>query len=106
MSKILNKFGAGIPELKDKIRKYGCKLTDNPQFVLIGKYTSEEIGPVMGILAATNNEFHAHLLKREFSKKGDCSIEHTEFHPGKQTFSIAIYKQKMQERMAASGAEE
>jgi hypothetical protein len=93
------KFGSAIPEVRSFITKYGCRLRDNPPYVLLGQYNSKAIGPVMGILAAADNEFHAYLLRREFRKNGHCNIERTEYHSGKPTFSIETYKRKMREKM-------
>jgi len=93
------KFGSAIPEVRNFITKYGCRLKDNPPYVLLGQYNSKAIGPVMGILAAADNEFHAYLLRREFRKNGHCTIERTEYHPGEPTFSIETYKRKMREKM-------
>ena len=99
MKKPASNFGTAIPELRSFIAKYGCRLSDNPAFVILGQYNSKEIGPVMGVLAAANNEFHAHILRREVRKHGRCDIEHTEYYPGKATFSIETYKTKMREKM-------
>jgi len=92
-------FGQPIPELKNLLSKYGVALSASPAYVLVGQYNSKEIGTVMGILAAANNEFHAHLLRREIRKSGLCDIEQSEYHPsGNTTFSIEIYKRKMREK--------
>lgn len=99
MSRTKKNFGNAIPELREVIMRYGCRLSENPPFVLVGQYNSKEIGPIMGILAAANNEFHAFLLRREFRKNGNCDIEKTEYHSGKATFSIEMYKRKFLERM-------
>lgn len=94
------KFGSAIPELREFVEKYGANLKDNPPYVLLGKYQSKGIGLVMGVLAATTNEFHAHILRREIRKNGHCEIKTTEFFPGKSTFSIALYREKYKEKMA------
>lgn len=101
MSRTPKNFGSAIPELRETIMRYGCRLSEKPQFVIVGQYNSREIGPIMGILAAANNEFHAHILRREFRKNGNCDIEITEYYPdpSKQTFSIEIYKEKFRENM-------
>lgn len=99
MKKNSTKFGTAIPEVRKFILQYGCRLSDNPPYVLLGQYNSKAIGPVMGILAAADNEFHAHILRREFRKNGHCDIERTEYHSGDATFSIETYKRKMREKM-------
>lgn len=94
------KFGDRIPETREAVQKYGCRLRDNPPFVLVGQYNSAELGhPMMGILAAAENEFHAHLLRREFRKAGFCDIKKTEHHPDGD-FSIEAYKEEVRQRMA------
>lgn len=100
MIKVPKSFGAAIPEVKEFITKYGCTLSDKPPFVLVGQYNSKEIGLVMGILAAANNEFYAHILRKELRKNGTCDIEYSEFHPDKTTFSIEKHKAKLREKMA------
>ena len=93
------KFGHTIPEMKETIARYGCRLRDKPLFVLVGQYDSLVSGPIVGILAAASNEFHAHLLRKEFRKRGTCDIERSEFHPDGATFSIEIYRQKVREKI-------
>jgi len=101
MRKTSKNFGSAIPEIRPFIERYGCRLSDNPPFVLLGQYNSKEIGLVMGVLAAANNEFHAHILRRELRKAGTVDIERTEYHPDSATFSISQYKEKYRQRMAA-----
>ena len=86
-----------IPELVELIDKFGITLGEQPHFVIVGKYKSKAIGSVMGIIAAANNEFHAHLLKREISKNGVVTIERSEYHPDGCTFSIQAYYKKIRE---------
>lgn len=95
MKKNSSNFGYFIPELQEVIVRYGCRLSDKPGYVLLGQFNSAKLGPTMGILAAANNEFHAHILRREIRKGGYCDIEKTEYHPGRSTFSIAGYMKKM-----------
>lgn len=94
------KFGQRIPELTECILKYGCAISDNPPYVIVGQYKSEQVGLVAGIIAAAKNEFHAHILRREARKNGMCEIEETEFHPsGNGTFSVSEHKQRIRERL-------
>ena len=92
-------FGSTIPELTGVIDKYGCKFSDKPGYVLVGQFNSKTRGPLMGILCVADNEFHAHLLRREINKCGDCDVERTEYHSA-PTFSIREYKQKVAEAKA------
>lgn len=98
MEKQNRKFHKAAPEMKSWVEKYGCSLGESPQFILFGQYNSKQIGPVMGILAASNNEFHAHLLRREFEKNGHVEVKRTEFHPD-PNFSIQDYREKVRARM-------
>lgn len=101
MTKNNNNFGYFIPELRDTIVRYGTRLSEKPAFVLLGQYNSKEVGPTMGILAATTNEFHAHLLAKEIRKNGYCDVQRTEYFPeeSKRQFSIKKYMIQMRERM-------
>lgn len=100
MTNIPKKFGTAIPEVRDFIIKFACRLSDKPQFVLIGQYNSKEIGPIMGLLAAADNQFSAYLLRREFRKNGICDIARTEHHPdGNGTFSVEKYKTQMRAKI-------
>lgn len=98
------KFHKAAPEIKPWVEKYGCQLSENPPFILLGHYTSKALGPVMGILAATNNEFHAHILRRELNKNGTVEIMRSEFHPD-PNFSIEEYRAKIRARIAQKEAE-
>jgi len=91
-----------IPELEGLIAKFGCRMRDNPLYVIIGRYHSEALGPRMGILAGASNEFHAHLLHREISKGGHCQIRGTEHHPdpSRRTFSLEKFKSSLQRHNA------
>lgn len=101
MAKRERKFFKVAPEMKEWIERYGIVLADDPPYVLIGQYNSKKIGPVQGILAATDNEFHAHILKREFCKAGRVEIKTTEFHPdGDSDFSMKDYRARIRQRMA------
>lgn len=93
------KFHKAAPEIKSLVAKYGCPFKAEPEFVLFGRYNSKAIGPVMGILAAAKNEFHAHILRRELNKNGNAEVMRTEFHTD-PNFSIQEYKAKrIQARM-------
>jgi hypothetical protein len=94
-----------IPELNEVIQKYGSALGDKPKYVLVGNFFSKSIGPVMGIIAASHNEMHAHILKREINKNGEVTVEKSEYHPDGQTFSISDYYKKIQDMRAASSTE-
>ena len=94
------KFGSTILELKDVIQKYGCGLGISPPYIVHGQYNSPTSGPVMGILAAASNQFHAYLIWREVMKNGRATVYRTEFHPN-QNFSIETYKAKVRENMEA-----
>lgn len=92
-----------IPELDSVIRRYGVRLNENPAYVVAGVYRSPSLGPVMGVLAAANNEFHAYLIRREINERGRASVERTEYCPsGVPTFSLAAYRKKMCERNRVS----
>lgn len=99
MENIPKKFGSAIPEVRDLIMKFACRLSDKPKFVLLGQYNSQELGPIMGLLAAADNQFNAYLLRREFRKNGICDIEHTEYHPDGGSFSIEKYKSQMRAKI-------
>jgi len=100
MKKRSTKWGSTIPELKDVIQKYGCGLGISPPYIVHGQYNSPTAGPIMGILAAAENQFHAYIIWREVMKNGKATVYRTEFHPN-QNFSIAIYKEKVREKMDA-----
>jgi len=91
-------FGDTIPELKETITKFGCKLNDSPPYVIVGQYKSQSRGTVMGILAASQNQFHAHIIRREVNKNGKAEVYQTEYHSS-PTFSIETYKQGIREKM-------
>jgi hypothetical protein len=92
-----SKIGTTIQELKGTVLRYGCSLTDNPPYVLVGQYNSKA-GPWIGILAAAPNEFYAYIIRREMQKSGKVKIERTEFHQD-TTFSIELYKEKIRLKM-------
>jgi hypothetical protein len=98
MEKQDRKFHKVAPEMRLWVDKYGCSLRDKPQFIILGQYNSKKLGPVMGILAASSNEFHAHILRREFQKNGNVEVMRTEFHPN-PNFSIEDYRAKVRARM-------
>lgn len=98
------KFHKVAPEIKPWVEKYGCSLNDEPQFILLGHYTSTVLGPVMGILAAAQNEFHAHILRREFNRNGKVEVMRSEFHSD-PNFSIVEYRAKIRARMEKKEAE-
>ena len=100
MTKRPSKFGSTIPELRDVISKYGCGLGVSPPYIVHGQYNSPTKGPIVGILAAANNQFHAYLIWREVIKNGKAKVYRTEFHP-KTTFNIERYKQTVREKMEA-----
>jgi hypothetical protein len=101
MNKNNDNFGHTIPELRETIVRYGTKLSKKPPYILLGQYNSKEVGPTMGILAAADNEFHAHFLCKEIRKNGYCDIQRTEYFPdeSKRQFSIKKYMIQMRERM-------
>jgi hypothetical protein len=85
-----------IPELKDLFKRLNCKkIEDKPYYIVIGTYKSKEIGPVAGIIAGTDVEFHARIINKEINKYGKCTIERTEYHPDGPTLSISIYQEQM-----------
>jgi hypothetical protein len=91
-----SKTGTKIPELSPLIKKYGCGLGSRPKYVIVGEFYSEEGNFVArGILAASTNEFHAHILRREISKNGQADVYQTEFHPEGMTFSISAYRKAL-----------
>ena len=96
MTKRTVKFGSTIPELRATINRFGCGLADSPAYIVLGQYSSETAGPIGGILAAADNEFYAYAICREVNKNGQATVERTEYHP-RPTFSITIYKKKLQE---------
>lgn len=98
MEKKDKRFHKAAPEMRPWVDKYGCTLKDNPPFILLGQYNSKKLGPVMGILAASSNEFHAHILRREFAKNGHVEIMRTEHHAD-PNFSIADYRAMVRARM-------
>jgi len=101
MAKPIQKFGSTIPELKEVITKYGCGLgRGGPPYVVVGQYFSKASGPIGGILAAAQNEFHAHVIMREVNKNGSAVVHRTEHHPN-PTFSIAEFKTRIREKMEA-----
>lgn len=108
MTKPGHNFGYFIPELRETIVQYGCKLSEKPPYVLLGQYNSKAKGPTLGILCAANNEFHAHLLRREICKSGYCEIQKTEYfpEPKESTFSIQDYMKQMRTRMEKVSAKE
>jgi len=108
MIKPSHNFGYFIPELRETIVQYGCKLSERPPYVLLGQYNSKSKGPTMGILAAANNEFHAYLLRKEIRKSGYCDIQRTEYFPNPKmsTFSIQEYMKQMRSRMEEVSAKE
>jgi hypothetical protein len=94
-------YSKRVPELESVILNFGCNISENPPYVLVGHYKSQEVGLVKGIIAGATNEFHAHILRREIRKNGCCDIEVTEYHPSEEpTFSIEIFLQRMREKMA------
>lgn len=94
-------FGSSIPELKEAITKYGCGLgRGGPQYVVVGQYFSKASGPIGGILAAAQNEIHAHLILREVNKNGSAVVHRTEHHSN-PTFSIAEFKKQLKAKMEA-----
>jgi hypothetical protein len=54
----------------------------------------------MGILAAAENEFYAHLMKREFCKAGFCDVKKTEYHPDGD-FCLEDYKEELRKKIEA-----
>lgn len=89
------------PELKELASKYGCKLDNKPQYVLVGNYYSPSLGDtVYGVIAAANNELHAHILKREIHKRGKVEIHRTEYHPSGAKFKLSTYLKKIKEIIA------
>ncbi len=92
------KFSKAVPEMKIWVEKYGCSL-DKPPFIILGQYNSKTIGPVMGIMAGANNEFHAHILCREFNRNGRVEVMRTEFNSD-PNFSIQEYRAKMRARLS------
>jgi len=105
MTKRPAKFGSTILELKSVIQKYGCGLGDSPPYIVHGQYNSPTSGPMIGILAAAKNQFHAYLIRREVQKNGKSTVYRTEFHPD-QNFSISIYKEKVREKMEEARRQE
>jgi len=104
MEKQDRKFHKVAPEIKPWVEKYGCSLNDEPPFVLLGHYNSKALGPVMGILAAANNEFHAHIIRRELNNNGNVEVMRTEFHKN-PNFSIKEYRAKIRARIEKKEAE-
>jgi hypothetical protein len=104
MEKQDKKFHKAAPEMKSWVEKYGCSLNDQPPFILLGQYNSKILGPVMGILAASSNEFHAHILRKEFNRNGNVKVMKSEFNQN-PNFSIEDYRSKVRARMAQKEAE-
>jgi hypothetical protein len=95
-------FGNKIPELRDMINKYGCSIA-TPQYVIIGQYHSSAMkGYVRGLIACADNEFYAHILRREIDKSGYSSVEATEYNKdhSKHSFEIELYKSRMRDLQA------
>jgi hypothetical protein len=85
-----------IPELKKLFNRLNVKkIEDKPYYIVIGTYKSKEIGPVAGIIAGSNIEFHARIINKEINKNGKSTLERTEYHPDGPTLSIKIYKEQM-----------
>jgi hypothetical protein len=87
-----------LTEVSAYIKRYGSRIERNPQYVLIGAYNLGKNKKYTGILSVADNEFHAYILRRELRKHGYCDVERTEHHEA-PTFSMAIWKQKMIEKM-------
>jgi hypothetical protein len=83
-----------IMDIKTCLLQYGCQPNTHPHYTIIGRYRNKT-SLQMGILACANNEFYAHILKREINKFGECSIERTEYHPDGATFSLKLYAQEL-----------
>lgn len=91
------KQNAFIPELNDIIEKYGVLFKEKPIYVVFGDYQSKLRGRVHGIIAATANEFHAFIIKREVNKSGKAIIARSEFHPDGMEFNMQLYFEKIEE---------
>lgn len=94
------KYGSVIPEVRDTIEKYGCHLWAHPPYIIQGKYTSKSTGSYGGMLAAADNELHAHIirtaLERTDARGSACVfVERTEYHSSGATFSIDDYRKKL-----------
>jgi len=91
------------------ITTYGCKTSEKPKFALLGKCYFKKRRPdntmktvvQSGIITTANNEFHAHLLKRELNKYGSVDIKFTEHHSSPD-FSlekfIKIYNKELEKK--------
>jgi hypothetical protein len=90
-------LGDTIPELKDVISKYGCKISNSPPYVIFGKVQSgtNNIG---GVIAVASNQFYAYLIWREASKFGTVCVRRSEYHP-RPTISLKKYKEQLQLRL-------
>lgn len=69
--------------------RYTVSLCDGPTHAVIG-YLSDENRA--GILAMTSNEFHAHLLKKQYSKRGFALVVETESGCFKRLVNNLPYK--------------
>src|SRR3972149_2111530 len=89
----LSTLETGINNIDIKIKKYGREDKDKPPYVIVGLIKlPNKRGWQGGVLAFSNNEVYAHILRKELSVYGDVSVERTYYHPQGETYSIEAAK--------------